>query len=96
MTDVVVYWPPGAKMQTTYDELILLRDRLGIQGLPSIWVLHHTRVASFREDRLVLHEAGGLSRYLEGVARLGVRALDWDSEEDLDRLVTYIAEELSG
>ena len=27
VTDVVVYWPPLAKMQTTYDEFILLCDR---------------------------------------------------------------------
>jgi len=29
VTDIVVYWPPGAKMQTTYDEFVLLRHRLG-------------------------------------------------------------------
>ena len=45
-TDVLLYWPPLAKMQTTYDELILLCDRkelieqLGI----AIWVLHHVKV----------------------------------------------------
>ena len=26
VTDVLLYWPPLAKMQTTYDELILLTD----------------------------------------------------------------------
>lgn len=27
VTEIVLYWPPLAKMQTTYDELILLYDR---------------------------------------------------------------------
>jgi hypothetical protein len=96
VTDVVVYWPPAAKMQTTYDELVLLRDRLGLQALPTIWVLHHTKVATFERDHLTLHEPGGRSRYLEAVARLGVRALDWDDDEGLERLATHIAEELRG
>lgn len=95
VTDIVVFWPPAAKMQTTYDELLLLRDRLGIQKLPRIWVLHHTRVASFDENRLILHEAGGRSHYLDAVIRLGVRAIDWDTEPELDHLATSIAEELS-
>lgn len=95
VTDVVLYWPPAAKMQTTYDELLLLRDRLGIQKLPRIWVLHHTGVATFEKNHMVMHEPGGRSRYLEAVARLGVRAVDWDTEEELDHLATTIAEELS-
>lgn len=94
VTDVVVYWPPGAKMQTTYDELVLLRDRLGIQELPRTWVLHHVDVAAFHEDHLEVKEAGGRSRYLEAVARLGVRALDWEDGDGLDRLAARLAEEL--
>lgn len=43
LTDIVVYWPRSAKMQTTYDELILLRDRWEIQRLPPIWILHEDR-----------------------------------------------------
>ncbi len=52
-------------------------------------------MGAFDEDRLALRKPGGRNRYLETVARLGVRALDWDSDEELQRLVTYIAEELT-
>jgi len=37
ITDIVIYWPPHAKMQTTYDELILLRDRVHAK-LSEIWI----------------------------------------------------------
>src|SRR5208282_5291956 len=48
VTDVVLYWPPLAKMQTTYDELILLYDRQKLlkQESIAIWALHHSSVAS--------------------------------------------------
>ncbi|HLE47217.1 MAG TPA: hypothetical protein VI818_02885 [Candidatus Thermoplasmatota archaeon] len=31
---VVLYWPKGAKMQTTYDELLLLRKRAASNAVP--------------------------------------------------------------
>ena len=37
VSDVVVYWPAEAKMQTTYDEFILLRARMDALKLPTIW-----------------------------------------------------------
>ena len=43
VTDVVLYWPPLAKMQTTYDELILLCDRRDFieKAAIRLWALHH-------------------------------------------------------
>lgn len=73
VTDIVLYWPALAKMQTTYDELILLYDRkdfLRRHEIP-IWVLHHT-----------------------AVARLGVRPLEWETEDDLEERTTLLAAQL--
>ncbi len=94
ITDLVVYWPAGAKMQTTYDELILLRDRVEDLPLPDIWVLHHASVAEIRRDEFRVTEPGGRSRYLEAVARLGVRPLRWEDHEALSHLVGLLASEI--
>lgn len=74
VTDVVVYWPPAAKMQTTFDELILLCDRHDFlkKEAVSIWLLHHSSVAAFRGDEFRILEEGQRSRYLTAVAALGV------------------------
>lgn len=94
VTDVVFFWPLGARMQTTFDEFILLRDRMGNRSLPDIWVLHDRRVA--RIERGVFHvlESGGRSRYLEAVAALGVTPLAWSGQKELRRLVQELVEEL--
>lgn len=94
VTDIVVYWPAGAKMQTTYDELILLRDRAEDASLPGIWVLHHASVAEITRDEFRVTEAGGRSRYLEAVARLGVRPFPWGEHQALLRLTRLLASEL--
>lgn len=73
----MVYWPAGAKMQTTYDELILLRDRILDPGRPNVWVLHHTSVAAIDRDKFEVKEWGNRSRYLTAVAKLGVHPLEW-------------------
>lgn len=93
VTDIVVYWPAGAKMQTTYDELILLRDRVD-DPLPDIWVLHQASVAEISREEFRVTEAGGRSRYLEAVARLGVRPFPWEDHEGLLRLARLLASEL--
>jgi hypothetical protein len=91
---VVIYWPAGAKMQTTYDELLLLRDRFGQRKLPKIWVLHESSVAKITKQRFLLKEPGGRSRYLESVARLGVRPIPWDSHDEMFHLVRLLSQEL--
>lgn len=96
VTDVVLYWPPFAKMQTTYDELILLYDRkklLSQRAIP-IWVLHHASVAEITGDEFKVLESGSRSRYLTAVARLGVRPLEWESDEDLRERAALLAAQL--
>jgi hypothetical protein len=96
ITDVVLYWPPLAKMQTTYDELILLCDRRGFLKRASIaiWALHHTSVAAITHDEFKVLEAGNRSRYLTAVARLGLYSLEWESDADLDEQVELLASQL--
>jgi hypothetical protein len=94
VTDIVVYWPAHAKMQTTYDEFILLRARMDISKLPRIWVLHHSSVASIKVGQFEVKERGSRSRYLTAVAKLGTHPLEWDSAEDLKEQVRLLAMEL--
>ncbi len=96
VTDVVLYWPPLAKMQTTYDELILLYDRqkfLRQQGI-SLWALHHVSVAEISKDEFKILEAGNRSRYLTAVARLGIHPFEWKTEEDLKELAQLLSAQL--
>lgn len=96
ITDVVIYWPPLAKMQTTFDELILLYDRqklLRRRGIP-LWVMHHVSVATFTGEDFRILEEGHRSRYLTAVVRLGVRPLRWESDDDLVERTSLLAAQL--
>lgn len=96
VTDVLLYWPPLAKMQTTYDELLLLYDRQALlkqRGI-SIWVLHHVAVAAITKGEFRVLETGNRSRYLTAVARLGVHPLEWETDGDLQERVSLLAAEL--
>lgn len=97
VTDIVLYWPPSAKMQTTYDELILLYDRNEFLSKHSIrlWALHHSSVAKISKDEFRVLETGNRSRYLTAVAGLGVRPLEWGDEAELAEQVRLLAAELS-
>ncbi|MBI2387378.1 MAG: hypothetical protein HYV14_15420 [Elusimicrobia bacterium] len=96
VTDVVLYWPPLAKMQTTYDELILLCDRRDFLKKEKIrlWALHHSSVATITKDEFKVLETGSRSRYLTAVARLGLRPLEWTSDDDLAEQTGLLAAEL--
>lgn len=96
VTDVVLYWPPLAKMQTTYDELILLCDRRNFLEKASIriWALHHPSVARITHEEFKVIETGNRSRYLTAVARLGLRPLQWADDAELKDLVRLLAAEL--
>lgn len=96
VTDVVLYWPPMAKMQTTYDELILLYDRNDFlqKERIAIWALHHPSVAEISGDEFRVLEKGSRSRYLTAVARLGIRPIEWDSHEELVEQARLLAAEL--
>jgi len=96
VTDIVLYWPPAAKMQTTYDELILLCDRRDLLRREKIrlWALHHSKVAEIAGDEFKVLETGSRSRYLTAVARLGLRPLEWGTEETLREQALLLAAEL--
>ncbi len=96
VTDVVLYWPPLARMQTTFDELILLCDRksfLQQEGI-SIWALHHVSVAEISKGEFKILESGNRSRYLMAVARLGIHPLEWKSDGDLMERVRLLSAQL--
>ena len=96
VTDVVLYWPPLAKMQTTYDELILLYDRRAFIKKHTIrlWALHHSSVAKISKDEFKILETGNRSRYLTAITRLGLRPLEWGDEEELAEQMQFLAAEL--
>ncbi|MBI2922462.1 MAG: hypothetical protein HYY18_15535 [Planctomycetes bacterium] len=96
VTDVVLYWPPAAKMQTTYDELILLCDRRDYLKREAVrlWALHHSSVATIKGDGFKVLETGNRSRYLTAVARLGLRPLEWNDEKELAAQARLLAAEL--
>ena len=96
VTDVVLYWPSMAKMQTTYDELILLYDRRALLKKRSmrLWALHHPSVAKISKDDFKVLESGSRSRYLTAIARLGIRPIEWEDEKDLFEVVHLLASEL--
>lgn len=96
VTDVVLYWPPLAKMQTTYDELILLYDRSAYlrRERIAIWALHHPSVAQISGDEFLIFEKGNRSRYLTAVARLGIRPIEWETEDELLERARLLGAEL--
>lgn len=96
VTDIVLYWPPQAKMQTTYDELILLCDRRDFlkENSVRLWALHHSSVATITGDEFKILETGNRSRYLTDVACLGLRPLEWETEDDLNEQTRLLSVEL--
>ena len=96
VTDVIVYWPPLAKMQTTYDEFVLLCDRRTYLQQKSIrvWFLHHVSVAIIKQNDFRILESGNRSRYLTAVAKLGISPLEWTDEESLKEQVQLLSTEL--
>jgi hypothetical protein len=96
ITEVLLYWPPKAKMQTTYDELLLLSERPALlrELRIRIWALHHATVARISRDDFQILETGQRSRYLMDVARLGLRPLEWQTEADLEEQTRLLAAEL--
>jgi len=94
VTEIVIYWPARAKMQTTYDEFILLRARLGLAKLPRIWVLHHSSVASIKAGIFEVKVRGNRSRYLTAVAKLGTHPLEWNTDDELKEQARLLAMEL--
>jgi|GEM_PF-2074813 len=85
-----------AKMQTTYDELILLCDRRDflMKNKIRLWLVHHTSVASLSRDEFNVLEVGDRSRYLMDVVRLGPYAVEWKTNEELHDKIKLISMEI--
>ncbi len=97
VTDVLLYWPPLAKMQTTYDELLLLYVRKALlrRKRISIWILHHASVAEITREEFKVLEPGNRSRYLTAMTRLGAYILEWQTESELKEQVLLLSSQLS-
>jgi|CXWL01.1.fsa_nt_gi hypothetical protein len=95
VTHVVVYWPPLAKMATTYTELVLLCDREEFLKKRQIdlLLLHHVSVLSRSEDEFKVLERGDRSRYLEAVVKLGPRVVKWETEQNLHDKIRLLSAE---
>jgi hypothetical protein len=59
-----------------------------------IWTFHHSSVARIADDDFQILETGQKSRYLTDVARLGLRPLEWETDEELEELTRLLAAEL--
>ena len=96
VTHIVVYWSPLAKMATTYTELVLLCDREEFLKKKKIDLLlvHHASVLSISEDEFKVLEKVDRSRYLEAVVKLGLRAVKWETEQNLDHKIRLLSAEL--
>lgn len=98
---ILVYWPLHAKMQTTWDELIILREEhlrheRGERGpLPPLHYLHYLEAMDLGEH-LVIHERGGRSAYLRGVSQLAATAHPWITSDQLDDALAQCAASVSG
>jgi len=93
-TDVVILWPAGAKMSTTYTEMVLLRKAAERAPLPRLWFLHHASVARISAGRFEVLESGARSRYLTALARLSISPLPWDTLAELAERARLLSGEL--
>lgn len=93
-TGVLLFWPRGAKMSTTYTEMVLLRKAAETRQLPHLWFLHHDAVASIERGVFKVHEAGARSRYLTSLARLGISPVPWSTTGQLRERTELLAAEL--
>lgn len=95
ITHVVVYWPPLAKMATTYTELVLLcdRERFLAKHKIDLWLVHHVSVLSRADDEFKVLERGDRSRYLEAVVQLAPRCVKWENEQNLDDKIRLLSSE---
>ncbi|MBI2078270.1 MAG: hypothetical protein HYT80_07890 [Euryarchaeota archaeon] len=102
MDAIVVYWPRGAKMQTTWDELVILREEQlrherGERGtLPPLHYLSHLKAMSIDDARLHIHERGGRSAYLRGVSQLGGELWPWLTDDQLVDAAAHCAARIAG
>ncbi len=83
VSDVLIYWPNGADMGSTFDELLLLRKRVGSKSVPQIWILHHEGALLLTDDEFRVQDSSAKSSYLHSVARLRPSVIEWSDDADL-------------
>ncbi len=91
-TDIVIYWPAAAKMQTTFDEMILLRARCENNHLPRIHVLYERAAAKDRSGTLQAMESPR-SRYLSALAPLSLQAIPWSDVAELMDAMSWLMQQ---
>lgn len=95
VTDVVVYWPSLAEMQTTHAEFVLWGACPNISQLPPIQLLHHASIFSVKGEVFNINDREDRNRYLTSIlARQGVCLVEWESDEDLKEQVCLLSAEL--
>lgn len=94
VTDVVVHYPRGARMATTFDELLLLAERTKGGPVPRVWILHEHGVATFGKATLTIHERGDRSRYLTALPRLRPAVFAWSGADEWERTARFVSGQL--
>lgn len=93
-THVLLYWPRGAKMQTTLDEIVHLRHAMDQGTRPDVWLLAQEGIIEPRRGRYeITRGAVARSRYLEAINTLQAKHLPWTDEDDLFQKVAALADE---
>lgn len=93
---VVVYWPAGAKMQTTWDELVILREMALSSPVPPVHYLSQPGAMDLSDGRLVIHERGARSAYLRGVSQLPAQVWPWTNRRELTTATEWCGAKISG
>jgi hypothetical protein len=83
-------------MQTTLDEIVLLRARIDGPDAPMIWLLHETGVlkrtaAGYGIPKGVVER----SRYLDAINTLGAAAYEWNDRDELFELTRRLGDNLA-
>lgn len=90
-TDIVVYWPKKAKMQTTLDEFLHLRHSLDRGLSPNIWLLVQSGIIKIRNGRYEITKGTiERSRYLDAIQTLNGHLLSWSNHEKLYQVMVLL------
>ena len=96
VTDIIMYWPSLAEMQTTQIELVLLGIQNDTLPTPQIWLFHHTSVFSDKMGEGIISDGEDRSSYLSSILnkRKKKRDVEFENDEDLTRKAEFLSKEL--
>jgi hypothetical protein len=93
-TNILVYWPRAAKMQTTLDEIIHLRHAMDQGFQVETRLLIQLDIIHRKQGRYEIAEgAVSRSRYLDSINTLRPKLVLWSDEPELFRKVGLLTEE---